>query len=106
MKYRVVIQPPAREDIEAAYVGRAEQSPAAAARWYNGLVEAVGSLADMPRRCVLAPENDAFAVEIRQLFYGRRAGRYRILFTIHGREVHILHVRHGARRRLRSRDAS
>jgi len=105
MKYRVVIQPPAREDIEAAYAWLAEQSPAAAARWYDGLEKAVGSLESWPRRCPLAPETDAFAVQIRQLLYGRRTGRYRILFTIRGREVHILHVRHGARRGLGPGDA-
>ncbi len=100
MKYRVLIQAAAQKDIETAYAWLAKQSPGAAARWYNGLAEAICSLADMPRRCTLAPEDDAFAVEIRQLLYGRRAGRYRILFTIRGREVHILHVRHGARRWL------
>jgi plasmid stabilization system protein ParE len=100
MNYRVFIQPPARADIESAYAWLAEQSSDAAAHWYNGLEKAVGSLESWPRRCPLAPENDAFAVEIRQLLYGRRAGRYRILFAIRGREVHILHVRHGARRQL------
>jgi hypothetical protein len=35
------------------------------------------------------PENEEFAPEIRQMVIGR----YRILFTIKGRKVHVLHVR-------------
>jgi hypothetical protein len=31
---------------------------------------------------------------------GRRQNKYRILFTIRPREVHILHIRHAARRTL------
>ena len=35
--------------------------------------------------------------EIREIFHGRRQHKYRILFTVSGNEVHVLHVRHGAR---------
>lgn len=38
-----------------------------------------------------------FKYELRQLVYGRRHGRYRVIFTIRERAVHVLHVRHGAR---------
>lgn len=44
----------------------------------------------MPERCPLAPENDAFEVEIRQLIYRS----HRVLFTVLGSRVHILHIRH------------
>jgi plasmid stabilization system protein ParE len=37
----------------------------------------------------LAPESDEFVEEIRQMI----AGRYRLLFTIKDRAVHVLHVR-------------
>jgi hypothetical protein len=37
----------------------------------------------------IAPENDEFVEEIRQMI----VGRYRVLFTIQGRKVHVLHVR-------------
>ena len=42
-----------------------------------------------PKAFPLAPENDEFSEEIRQMI----VGRYRVLFTIKGREVHVLHVR-------------
>ena len=93
MTYEVFIQPGAEEDIEAAYCWLAEHSPDRAAQWYNGLVDAILGLERFPERCPLAPENVAFAREIRQLL----SGAYRILFTITGNAVHVLHVRHHAR---------
>ncbi len=53
----------------------------------------------MPERCAHAPENRWFKREIRQLLYDQ----YRILFTIRGRTVRVLHVRHGARLELGKR---
>ena len=55
----------------------------------------------MPRRCGLARENSSFKEETRQLLYGKRHHKYRTLFTIRGDEVHVLHVRHGARQAVR-----
>jgi plasmid stabilization system protein ParE len=46
-------------------------------------------LAVVPKGFPLAPEDDEFSEEIRQMV----VGRYRVLFTIAGREVHVLHVR-------------
>jgi plasmid stabilization system protein ParE len=75
-------------------------SPERAEQWREGLGQAISTLSEFPRRCALAPENDRFEAEIRQLLYGQ----YRILFTLldvdgDGDEetVHILHIRHGAR---------
>jgi plasmid stabilization system protein ParE len=55
----------------------------------------------MPERCPLAPEDALHAEEIRELFYGKLPGRYRILFTVRHESVHVLHIRHGARDTLR-----
>jgi hypothetical protein len=49
---------------------------------------------EKPRRCALAPENDALTEEIRQLIYGKSRNKYRILFTIREDIVFVLHVRH------------
>ncbi|HWF46710.1 MAG TPA: hypothetical protein VG168_06875, partial [Bryobacteraceae bacterium] len=59
-----------------------------------------GTLADSPYRCVLARENDSLPFEMRQLLYGRRPHAYRILFTIEGGTVSVLHIRHGRRQYL------
>ena len=103
MKYRVIIEPPARDNIDEAWLWIAERNPSAAIKWFNGLEVAIQTLESFPQRFPLAEESKAFDVEIRQLVYGKRIGTYRILFTIKGETVHVLHVRHGRRRRLRPR---
>jgi hypothetical protein len=66
----------------------------------SGNQEAVYSLRELPERCPLAPENKEFPFEVRQLLYGRGSHRYRILFTVEGETVVILHMRHGRRQHL------
>ena len=100
MKYRVIIQPPAAAEMDEAYLWIAERAPDSAAKWFSGLEVAIYTLEDFPQRCPLAEESKAFDVEIRQLVYGKRVGAYRILFTIVEDAVHVLHVRHGRRKRL------
>jgi len=100
MAYRVELSPEADAEIEAAYRWVFDRSSRGANRWYNGLMVALGSLDRRPRRCPLAPETQAFDEEIRQLLYGRRQHRCRILFTICKQTVRVLHVRHDARRHL------
>ncbi len=66
-------------------------------RWCEALDNAITTLTEFPRRCALAPENRAFSFEVRQLLYGHNPHIYRILFTIHGDTVYVLHIRHGRR---------
>lgn len=105
-KYRLVIQPPVFDDLDDAYQWIRERAPEAAARWFNGFVEALCSLTTFPDRCGAAPENDAVEPEIRQLLYGHRNSVYRALFTIVENEVHVLHVRHAARRPMTAEELS
>ncbi len=95
-EYRVIIEPEALAGIESAYQWIADYSPDRAGTWVNGLIQTVQSLTTMPTRCPLAPENEYFSEEIRQIFYGKRSRVYRILFTLREDEVHILFVRHSA----------
>ncbi|MET0397443.1 MAG: type II toxin-antitoxin system RelE/ParE family toxin [Longimicrobiaceae bacterium] len=97
MRFSVLIQPPAEADAEAAYLYIQEHAPLAAEAWLDGLLAALETLSSMPERCARAPENDAFEEEIRQLLYRS----HRILFTVQGDKVHILHIRHVAQDRLR-----
>ena len=53
-------------------------------RWFLKLEEEIASLSEMPHRCPLAPENKEFPFEVRQMLYGRKPHRYRVLFTIEG----------------------
>ena len=95
MKYRVVIEQGARDDLESILLWLGEQSERVARSWYVRVKAAVQSLDHSPLRCPLAPENDYFPEEIRHLLHGRRRYVYRILFTIRDKTVHVLHVRHG-----------
>jgi plasmid stabilization system protein ParE len=96
LTFRILVQPPAEEDAADAYLYIHERAPLAADEWLKGLRSALESLSALPERCPLAPENDVFDEEIRQLIYGS----YRILFTILDDTVRVLHVRHAARRWL------
>jgi plasmid stabilization system protein ParE len=58
---------------------------------------ALNSLRQNPKRCARVFVAEFEGVEIRQLVYGRRRGRYRILFTTSGDTVEIVRVLHGAR---------
>jgi plasmid stabilization system protein ParE len=67
-------------------------------RWFLAMEDAIQSLSTLPERCPLAPENARFPFEVRQLLYGRKPHIYRILFTINGDVVTILHIRHARRK--------
>jgi plasmid stabilization system protein ParE len=101
MEYKVEVTEVAAAEIDSAYEWIKGGAPDAAERWYDGLMRALSSLSDNPRRCARALMTDQKEPEIRQLIYGRRRGRYRILFTIHGDTVEVLRVRHGARAPIR-----
>ena len=100
MTYRVEFTDVADMEAQDAFLWLLDRSPVQAGRWQEGLERAVGSLVELPTRCLLAPENHLFEAEVRQLLYGS----YRILFTLIDADqdgfadtVRILHVRHGAR---------
>ena len=86
-----------------AAAGRLPESPhRAAVDWLNGLFESLHSLATHPRRFPIAPENDVFEDEVRQLLHGTKHDAYRVLFAVGGSTVYIVHVRHAARRYLQA----
>jgi plasmid stabilization system protein ParE len=58
----------------------------AADAWRMDILKAIGTLATLPHRCVVAKENALFPnAVVRQFLYQRRRGSagYRVLFTIH-----------------------
>jgi plasmid stabilization system protein ParE len=102
MAFRISITAKAKRDLDEIITWLLSKAAKDTAwRWFKGLREAIASLADSPERCPLAPENSGFPFEVRQLLYGRRYDRYRILFTIQGEMVSVLHVRHGRRQRAK-----
>jgi plasmid stabilization system protein ParE len=98
MAYRVKTTTKAKRDLDAILARLLSlEAGEAGLRWFQGLREAVASLAHSPQRCALAPENAGFPFEVRHLLYGRKPHVYRVLFTIEGDAVSILHIRHGRR---------
>lgn len=58
----------------------------------------------MPTRHPIAEESKDVGRIIRVMQFGKKRGRYRVLFTIAGSEVYVLHVRHGSRDRMSKED--
>jgi len=101
MTFRVEITAEAESDAESIFEWLiSQQAGETGIRWFVALEEAIASLDRFPERCALAPETLRFPFEVRQLLYGRKPHVYRILFTIQGDTVNILHIRHGRREAL------
>ena len=101
MTYRLRVTARAVADADEAYAWIAEHlSPAQADRWYEGLFEQMETLTRRPTRCPVRPESDKFPEELRQLLYGKRKSKHRIIFTIRDTDVVVLYVHHAARAEL------
>jgi plasmid stabilization system protein ParE len=102
MVYRVRIGPRAERDLEDLYVEIEAQDSPTAQRWYQGLKQAILSLRERPRRAPRASENK----RLRHLLYGNKLHIYRVIYRVNEkqRQVYVLHIRHGARRRFKQSD--
>jgi plasmid stabilization system protein ParE len=105
MKYRIEISSVAEAEADSAFLRFSQiASPTKASQWYSGLLQAIDSLSEMPRRCSLAREDRYFSQEIRQLLYGKGRNSYRVLFTIFELQdlsvVRILHIRHASQQTM------
>jgi plasmid stabilization system protein ParE len=98
MTYRVETSVRAEHDGNAILEWlNAQGAGGAGRRWFLALEDAIASLGEFPERCPLAPENREFPFEVRQLLYGKKPHVYRILFTVEGDLVRVLHLRHSRR---------
>jgi toxin ParE1/3/4 len=105
MTYRVELTAQAEADIERIYAWLSEKSQDGARRWYESFWNSAERLKTFPVSCGLAPENDDFGDELRQMLFGTKKGRtYRALFVISGDAVRVLSVRGPGERPLRPGD--
>jgi plasmid stabilization system protein ParE len=90
-RYAVVLEVSAQADIRGSYDwGCRVWGKREARRWVHELRTAISKqLSLIPKGFPLAPEDDEFVEEIRQMI----VCRYRVLFTIRKHKVHVLHVR-------------
>jgi plasmid stabilization system protein ParE len=97
MKLQVVVTARAKQNLRDAYSWAAERAPLTAALWLQRFERELETLGDSPDRFQLAHENAFVEPEIRQMIFGRRQGAYRVLFTVLGNQVQVLHIRRAVR---------
>jgi plasmid stabilization system protein ParE len=90
-RYSVVFEESAQAEVRKSYDwGYRFWGKKEAQRWVRELRAAVLSqLSILPKGFPVAPEDDEFSEEIRQMI----VGRYRVLFTIRKGQIHVLHIR-------------
>ncbi len=81
MTFRVIIQPPAEQDIgnAAHWILQQSRSSAMALRWTRGIRAKIDTLKVNPLRCPIDPDSDAYGAEVRMLLFGKRRAKYRVL---------------------------
>lgn len=98
MKYRVQMTEKALADIEIVLLWLKEQGTTSACqRWFSALWKKLDTLESRPERCSLANEAEDISGEIRELYFGKRQGVYRILFEVRDQTVYILRIWHSSR---------
>ena len=102
MAYLVNITPRAERDFASLYHEIRAADSTAALKWYRGLKEAVLRLEEQPNRWPATPEKP----QLRHLLYGSKPHIYRVIYRVMEKQkrVDILHIRHGARKKLKPSD--
>ncbi|MGH9500757.1 MAG: type II toxin-antitoxin system RelE/ParE family toxin [Terriglobales bacterium] len=102
MAYDVSITSRAERDLACLYEDLNVEHSGAALKWYWGLKRAILSLENRPNRCPLIRKRD----KLRHLLYGHKPNVYRVIYRVQEKEkqVEVLHIRHGARRKFNAAD--
>jgi toxin ParE1/3/4 len=102
MAYLVNLTARAERDLADLYREINAENADTALKWYRGRRRAILSLEEQPNRCPATPEHD----QLRHLLYGNKPHIYRVIYRVLERQKHVqvLHIRHGARRRLKRSD--
>ena len=98
MAYRVELTTRAQRDLANIYRRIEAETSVQAAKWFNGVEEAINSLEDYPRRNPVTSENKSR----RHLLYGKKPYVYRIIYRIEEETstVYVLHIRPPRRDRM------
>ncbi|MEO8659774.1 MAG: type II toxin-antitoxin system RelE/ParE family toxin [Bryobacteraceae bacterium] len=104
MAYLVNLTARAQRDLALLYVQLNAEDSVAALKWYRGFKETILGLEEQPTRCPVTPESDKF----RHLLYGNKPHIYRAIYRVleKHKQVEVLHIRHGARRRFKGADVA
>jgi toxin ParE1/3/4 len=104
MAYQVSITSRAERDLDYIYERINAESSGAALKWYLGLKLAILHLGEHPNRGAVTRRKD----KLRQLLYGNKPHIYRVIFRVveKQQEVEVIHIRHGARGKLKPSDVA
>jgi len=102
MAYSVNITSRAERDLSKLYGQIDAEHSGVALEWYQGLKEAILSLEEQPNRCPVTRRSD----KLRHLLYGHKPHIYRVIYRVLEKQkyVEVLHICHGARRKLKTSD--
>ena len=102
MAYAVNITPHAESDLAGLFDKVNAKYSDAAMEWYLGIKTAILSLEHQPNRCPLTRKKD----QLRHLLYGHKPNVYRVIYRVleKQKQVEVLHIRHGSRRKLKPSD--
>jgi len=92
--YRLLIFPSAKRDLQGIVDYINDWSEQAALNIYDGLIETVNSLAQMPYRCPFVKDRALRARGYRIMV----AGSYLVFYVVKGQTVEIRRILHGRRR--------
>lgn len=97
MKFSVRLLTRANADVQSIVSYIAERSPRGARHWNDAFESAIVRLEDAPMSCGLAPENEFFHFELREIPFRTKYGKpFRMVFRVIGTEVIVFRVRgHG-----------
>jgi toxin ParE1/3/4 len=104
MAYRINVTARAERDLALLFAEINAEHSAAALKWYRSLKEAILSLEEHPRRGPVTPEKR----NLRHLLFGHKPHVYRVIYRVleKRKQVDVLHIRHGARRKFRASDVA
>ena len=96
MAYLVELTLRAERDLDYLYERISANDSTVAARWFNGIEEAIYTLERLPRRCPVAPESKESKRRLRHLLYGAKRDVYRVIYQIDEsrKVIDILTIRH------------
>lgn len=96
--------PRAERDLADIYRRIEARTSDAALTWYRGLRDAIRALRDSPSRSPATPEDR----ELRHHLWGNKPHIYRVIYRVleKQKQVEVLHIRYGARQRLKQSDFS
>jgi plasmid stabilization system protein ParE len=103
--YSVQLAIEAQADIQKVLDWFAQQEAIDAGnQWVSQLYEKAETLQQNPQRCFIVPKLSTEYREIRQLLFGNRLIKYRLLFEIKNQTVNILRVWHSSRDEILPKD--